>query len=45
MQGTVQKTKNTTFIFPIYLLNINICYKKQTFILYKQLDPQYPHKI
>ena len=28
MQGTVQNTRNTTLIFPIYLLNINICYKK-----------------
>jgi hypothetical protein len=29
MQGTVQKTRNTTPIFPTYLLNINTCYKKQ----------------
>jgi hypothetical protein len=28
MRGTVQKIRNTTLIFPIYLLNINICYKK-----------------
>ena len=39
------KKLDTTLVFPIYLLNINICYKKQTFILYEQSDPQYPHKI
>jgi len=44
-RGLLKKIRNTTLIFPIYLLNINICYKKQTFILYKQSDPQYPHKI
>jgi hypothetical protein len=27
MQGTVQKTRNTTLTFSINLLNINICYK------------------
>jgi len=32
--GTVQKIRNTILIFS-YLLNINICDKKQTFILYK----------
>jgi len=41
MQGTFQKLRNTTPIFPIYILNINICCKKQTFISYKQSDPQY----
>ena len=41
----LKKIRNTTLIFSIYLLNINICYKKQTFILYKQSDPQYSHKI
>ena len=45
MWGTVQKIRNTTLIFSIYLLNTNICYKKQTFILYKQSDPQYPHQL
>jgi len=28
MWGTVQKIRNTTLIFSIYLLNVNICYKK-----------------
>ena len=32
MYGTVQKLRNTTLIFLIYFLNINICYKKQTLI-------------
>ena len=31
----LKKIRNITLIFSIYLLNINICYKKQTFILYK----------
>ena len=57
MQGTVQKIINTTLIFPIYLLNISICYKKHLFYTNSQVhsihtrstvstqDPQYPHKI
>ena len=28
MYGTIQKIRNTTLIFSIYLLNINICDKK-----------------
>jgi len=40
-----KKLEILILIFSIYLLNINICYKKQTFILYKQSDPQYSHKI
>ena len=35
MYGTVQKIRNTALIFSIYLFTINICVKKQTFILYK----------
>ena len=29
MWGTVQKIRNTTLIFSIYLLKINICYKNK----------------
>ena len=34
-RGLLKKIRNTALIFSIYLLNINICYKKLTFILYK----------
>jgi len=29
MKGTVQKVRNTTLIFSIYILNISICYKNK----------------